>query len=163
MRTCWVASRVVQSQRARRAGSALGLAAGLLIALVGLLASARPAAAQSFGESIRSFRSDVAVQQDGSVVITETIDYDFGGASHHGIDRFVPTRVPYDEAKKGYDRLFPMDVLSVSSDAPHQYETSTDKGYTRIRIGDPASFVTGTHTYVIKYRIRGGLNHFKDH
>ena len=97
------------------------------------------------------------------MIITETIDYDFGSTPHHGIDRFVPTRVPYDDAKKGYDRLYPMDVLYVSSDAPHQYKTSTDNGYTRIRIGDPDRTVTGAHTYVIRYRIRGGLNHFPDH
>ena len=104
------------------------------------------------------------MQDDGSVIITETIAYDFGSSTnHHGIERFVPTRVPYDDVKKGYDRVFPLDVLRVESDAPDQYETSTDGGYTRIRIGDPDQTVTGQHTYEIEYRIRGGLNHFSDH
>ena len=59
--------------------------------------------------------------------------------------------------------MFPLDVLRVESDAPDQYETSSDGGYTRIRIGDADQTVTGQHTYEIEYRIRGGLNHFSDH
>ena len=32
-----------------------------------------------------------------------------------------------------------------------------------IRIGDPDRTITGAHTYTIQYRLRGVLNHFKDH
>jgi uncharacterized protein (TIGR04222 family) len=155
----------VQSSRLRRTALRLGLV-GLLATVVLLLGTGTgPAGAQTaFDERITSFRSEVAVEDDGAVVVTEIIAYDFGSStSHHGIERFVPTRVPYDDVKEGYDRVFPLDVLRVESDAPDQYETSTDGGYTRIRIGDPDQTVTGQHTYEIEYRIRGGLNHFSDH
>src|SRR5207244_7921950 len=66
------------------------------------------------------------------------------------------------------DRVTPIDVLSVqSSDAPDQYETSDFEngsvGYLRIKIGDPDRTITGHHTYVIKYRVQGALNGFRDH
>ena len=104
----------MQSSPIRRTALRLGLVGLLATVLLLLAAGARPAGAQtSFDERITSFRSEVAVQDDGSVVITETIAYDFGSSTnHHGIERFVPTRVPYDDVKKGYDRVFPLDVLS---------------------------------------------------
>ena len=80
-------------------------------------------------------------------------------------EREIQTRFRYDSQKKGYDRLTPLDVLSVtaSGGASAQYTVKKSGDLENIRIGDPDRTITGEHTYTIRYRLRGVLNHFKDH
>ena len=58
----------------------LALSTGLLAAL--------PASASAW--EIASFEARVAVQTDGSAIVTETIIADFGEESRHGIFRDLP-------------------------------------------------------------------------
>ena len=44
-----------------------------------------PASAQTQGERIRSYDVHVVVMANGTIDVTETIDYDFGFYSRHGI------------------------------------------------------------------------------
>jgi len=134
----------------------------LALSAVLLLAGAGSAGAQD-GEQIKAYAVDIAVQRDGSLLITEVIDYDFGAISHHGIDRDIPVRFHYDGR---YDRVYPLHVVGVSASpgTPAQYKTlSVAGGQTRIRIGDPNQTITGEHTYTINYVVRGALNGFADH
>ncbi len=126
--------------------------------------SSRPAQASSF-ERIHSYDSIVTIERDGSVQIEEKIDWDFGNNAHHGITRDIQTRFRYDTEKKGYDRVTPLDVLSVavSGGASAQYTVKRSGDAQTIRIGDPNRTITGAHTYTIRYRLRGVLNHFRDH
>lgn len=41
-------------------------------------------------EEIKSFNSQILAHQDGTMNVTETIIYDFGNASRHGIYRDIP-------------------------------------------------------------------------
>ena len=141
----------------------------LLGAVVAAIAVWLPhiAAAQSTFEQIRRYDSDITIESSGALLVRETIDYEFGSTPHHGIFRDIPYRFDYSR-KDSTDRVTPIDVLSVqSSDAPDQYETSDFEngsvGYLRIKIGDPDRTITGHHTYVIKYRVQGALNGFRDH
>lgn len=159
--------------------SAIGLviAVGMLFPLVRLAANSRVGAASSRpserdrtverdGERIDSFHTTAAVRRSGAVDVTEEIRYDFAGTTAHGIYRNIPTRFPYDDVKKGYDRLTPLDLVSVraSGGAPADTKvTSEPGGFTRIRIGDPDESVNGTVTYRIRYRLRGALDHFAGH
>ena len=70
----------------------------VLIALVALVGVA-PAHAQeqTSSERINAFAFDAVVNDDGSLGVTETIDYDFGSEQHHGIFRDIPTRLTYDD------------------------------------------------------------------
>lgn len=150
------------------------IAAALCLFVFGALvqSSAMPATAapshraqtNSF-ERIRLYDSMVTIERDGSVQIEEKIDWDFGANEHHGITRDIQTRFRYDTQKKGYDRLTPLDVLSVeaSGGASAQYAVKRSGDSQIVRIGDPDRTVTGAHTYTIRYRLRGVLNHFKDH
>jgi uncharacterized membrane protein YgcG len=120
-------------------------------------ATAQPA------EAILRYDVAIQIQHDDSIVVRETIDYDFGTAQRHGIFRDIPTTLRYDDA---HDRTYPLDVVSVtgSPGTPVQYETEdAGAGTTRIRIGDPDRTITGRHTYVIVYRVGGALNGFPDH
>ena len=54
--------------------------------------------------------------------------------------------------------------VTASARAPAQYTRQDQSGDEQtIRIGDPDRTITGAHTYTIRYRLRGVLNHFKDH
>ncbi|MEX0984801.1 MAG: DUF2207 domain-containing protein [Actinomycetota bacterium] len=138
--------------RLRRLTVIAVLAAGIV-----LLAAAAAAA-----ETIRSFTVLITVRPDGSMVVTETIDYDFGSQERHGIFRDIPTRARFDDV---YDRVTPIsDVTVTATAAPGDAEVSEEPGgITRIRIGDPDSVVTGPHVYTITYRVDGAMNAFEDH
>jgi uncharacterized protein (TIGR04222 family) len=137
----------------RRLAAAFGIALPVLV----IWASPAPAA-----EHIASYRVGIEIEPDGSLQVAETIDYDFGSTPHHGIFRDIPTALRYDDR---YDRVFPLEVLSVdSATAPHQYEVEDiSGGLTRIKIGDPDQEISGEHTYGIRYSVVGALNAFGDH
>jgi uncharacterized protein (TIGR04222 family) len=136
----------------------IALAAGL--ALLG--PAAGPALAQSAGEHINSYDVAISIESSGSILVIETIDYDFGPESRHGIFRDIPNRLRYDDR---YDRVFPIHVISVkgSEGTPDKYKTSSSGGELHIKIGDPNRTITGRHTYTIAYRVRGALNGFAEH
>jgi hypothetical protein len=127
--------------------------------------TASSASAATFGsEEITRFDSDITIESDGALLVKETIVYDFGTLQRHGIFRDIPVRVDY-PTKKGYDRVYPLDVVSVkgSEGTPDGYTTELDGNNERIKIGDPDRTITGVHTYEITYRMRGVLNGFSDH
>jgi len=131
--------------------------------VLGLLGMLSPAGAQVGGdERILEFDVTVTVSVDGDLEVTEVITYDFGEADRHGIIRTIPVRFYYDEV---FDRVYRLDVLSVSSEtAPDQYtQEDPGGGYTSLRIGDPDRTITGAHTYSIRYSVEGALNGFSEH
>jgi uncharacterized protein (TIGR04222 family) len=133
----------------------------LILATGALLASSGIARAQ-FTEQIDGYDVSIELRTDGSLRITEIIDYDFGVTEHHGIFRDVPTRVHYDDT---YDRVYPLTVESVSASggASADYTVEQDGSLTRIKIGDPDETISGEHTYTIAYTIEGATNGFGDH
>jgi uncharacterized membrane protein YgcG len=137
-------------------------ATAVLLGLMAVLLSASTASAQS-SEVIHRYDVAIQIQRDDSIVVTETIDYDFGTGQRHGIFRDVPTTLRYDD---DHDRVYPLDVVSVagSPGTPVQYTTEdAGGGRTRIKIGDPDRTITGEHTYAITYRMGAALNGFPDH
>jgi hypothetical protein len=123
-----------------------------------------PAGAPTGTEQITSYRSDVTIEPSGTLLVQETIAYDFGVVPHHGIFRTIPVRTS-ESGKRGYDRVYPLTVVSVGASVgtPVQYSLETDGNDERIKIGDPDRTITGAHTYVITYRVRGALNGVDDH
>ena len=139
----------------RRTIAVLILATGALLATSGI-------ARAQFTEQIDGYDVSIELRTDGSLRITEVIDYDFGVTEHHGIFRDVPTRVHYDDT---YDRVYPLTVESVSASggASADYTVEQDGSLTRIKIGDPDETISGEHTYTIVYTIEGATNGFGDH
>ena len=127
-----------------------------------VILACRDVAAQGF-EAVRSYDVRIEIRTDDTLLITETIVYDFGSSPHHGIFRDVPTTLRYDDR---YDRVYPLQVESVraSTGTPAPYEVSNEAGgITRIQIGDPDRSITGVHTYRIVYTVDAALNGFRDH
>jgi uncharacterized membrane protein YgcG len=133
------------------------------IASVAVISSAWTLPARAVGESTSGFAVDIAIQRNGDLLVTETIEQDFGSTPRHGIIRYIPDRLRYDDR---YDRVYPIDLLRVQaapSGTPDDVETSSDEGAFVIRIGDPDRTITGPHTYTIAYRVEGAMNGFTDH
>jgi len=133
-------------------------AVGLVALLLGV---AGPAFADG-GESISTYDTRIDVHADGSMKVTETIAYDFGANRRHGIFRYIPDRFPHDDR---HVRTYPVDGVSVArDDKPEQFVQFAAGDNLEIQIGDPDNGnVTGKHTYVIAYTVRGAVNAFSDH
>ena len=140
----------------------LGLAGAVLV--VGLLlGSAGPAAGQGFVfESTPRFDVGIVIEPSGDMVVTETIEQEFGSTPRHGIIRFIPDRLRYDDR---YDRIYPIDLVGVTTSpgTPDAVETHEENGNFVIRIGEEDATITGRHTYEIVYRVEGAMNGFEDH
>jgi uncharacterized membrane protein YgcG len=126
-------------------------------------ALATPAHAQT-SEVVHGYDVAIDIESSGSIVVTETIDYDFGTNERHGIYRDVPERFPYGNGTS-LERVYRIEVLSVTAtgSASADHEVLHENGYFRIRIGDPNRTTSGRHTYTIEYRVEGALNGFPDH
>lgn len=132
-----------------------------ILALVGAVALFAPtlALAQSAegAEQITHFDVMATIGKDRKVIVEETIEYDFGDHERHGIYRYIPT---------GYDRngakfYLLLNVDSVTQDGkPANYEESSSLDTVNIKIGDADKYLTGKHTYVIRYTTKRALNEF---
>ncbi len=137
--------------------------AGLLVVAGLALVRAAPARAQGFTpESTPTFDVRIVIEPSGTLQITETIVQDFGDTPRHGIYRYIPDRLRYDDR---YDRVYPIELVSVttSPNTPDDVETSEENGSFVVRIGDPDTTIRGEHTYTIVYRVEGAMNRFADH
>ncbi len=142
-------------ERALSACLAAVALAGVVLAVVAVPASAQAA----FGERIESWSVDTVIEPDGTVVVSETVRYDFATASdRHGFVRSVLTRQHYDDR---YDRVYGLELVDATADGAavrSRVERSGD--YHLIRLGDPDVVVSGVVTYRYTYELTGILNGF---
>ncbi|QIL02517.1 DUF2207 domain-containing protein [Sphingomonas sinipercae] len=126
---------------------------------VALLACAVPAAAQ---ERITHFLSDVQVQPDGALDVTETIDVVAQNQRiNHGIFRDFPTRY---KGRHGSQVRVGFTLGAVTRDGkPEPAKVEPIRNGVRIRIGDAETIVPeGEHRYVLHYRTTRQIGRFKD-
>ena len=130
------------------------------LAIVALCAAFAPAAAE---ERIQRFISDVEVQRNGDLQVTETIAIRAEGRQiKRGILRDFPTtyrRADGSRVEVGFD------VQSVMRDGqPEGFVTERMANGVRVRIGREDRTVTpGVHQYVIRYRTTRQIGFFKDY
>jgi uncharacterized membrane protein YgcG len=127
-----------------------------LALLVAVLAPAGAA------EKISRFVSDVNVQRNGDLLVTETIAVMAeGDRIKRGILRDFPTSY---RNRDGSHVEIGFEVLSVQRDgAAESYTTERLENGTRIRIGRADSLLgAGQHEYVIAYRTTRQIGFFKD-
>jgi uncharacterized membrane protein len=106
-----------------------------------------------FPEKIKNFSIEIKINKDSSFLIKESIVYDFGGNLKHGIYRDIPLKNIKIKVLKVVDEF----------DNPYPFEVSKERGYLKIKIGDPKKLITGQHTYNIFYQVFNGLGFFADH
>jgi len=120
--------------------------------------------AASAEEKINHFDVGIQVEQDGDIVVTETINVAVeGNEIRRGIFRDLP-RYYADDAIDGNKLPYQYKVLRVRRDGQREpYDVSTDGNAYRIQIGDPDVFLDyGDHTYEIEYRIKNQIRYFND-
>ncbi len=97
----------------------------------------------------KSFDSRVSINQDLSIMVSETIVVEYL-VPKHGIFRNIPEK-----------RL---KVLSVKDESGNDYEYKVSGGSIKeIKIGDPDIAITGEHIYVIVYEVKDAVKEFSDH
>ncbi len=140
--------------------------AGTLVLLVIVAIStlpAGPSAPATGRDRIAAYDFQYVVDPDGTVHVTETIDYVFGAGGNHGIIRELLTRTPYDEDR---DRRYVIENFMVSSPTgastevllSHRSSTDHRTEYAEYRIGAVTETVDPAETYVLSYDVVGALN-----
>jgi uncharacterized membrane protein YgcG len=130
------------------------------IGFLALLIAAAPAAAV---ERILLFVSDVSVQHNGDLLVTETIRVQAEGRNiRRGILRDFPTTYTRND---GTRVVVGFHVESVTRDgAAEHYVVETIVNGARIRIGQSDRILrTGPHEYVIRYRTTRQIGFFADY
>ncbi|MHA1154054.1 MAG: DUF2207 domain-containing protein [Alphaproteobacteria bacterium] len=130
--------------------------------LFGLLLAIGPVAAQE-RERIVEFRSDVVVEADGALTVTENIRVVATGQQiKRGIIRDFPTRYT---GKYGETVNVGFQLLQVMRDgAPERYKTESLSNGLRIYIGDKNVFIPqGEYVYTLVYRTTRQLGFFDDY
>lgn len=113
------------------------------------------------GWVIENFQSNVIVEQNGKINVTETIDVNFGNLSKHGIYRDIPN-IYYDENRN--NSYADIQIASILKNGINeQYKQSQNGNFLRLQIGSPNRTFYGKAEYTITYTIVGILKSFSDH
>jgi uncharacterized membrane protein YgcG len=134
--------------------------ARLALALALVPAGLAPAAAV---ERILQFISDVTVERNGDLAVTETIAVQAEGRSiRRGILRDFPTIY---RRRDGARVVVGFDVLSVTRNGgPEHFTTESLSNGVRVRIGSADRLIgSGRHEYVIRYRTTRQIGFFADY
>src|SRR5262245_5022396 len=141
-------------------GQVMTALARLALAIALVLAALDPAAAV---ERILRFVSDVTVEQNGDLAVTETIAVQAeGNQIRRGILRDFPTTY---RRRDGARVVVDFDVQSVTRDgAPEAWTTEHLSNGVRVRIGSADRMIgNGRHEYVIRYRTNRQIGFFADY
>lgn len=138
-----------------------GLSIRLLLCCIPLLMCGLPVRAQS--ERILDFHSDITLQDDSSLQVTETITViATGGQIRHGIYREFSTRYR-DAFNNRYVVGFQM-LSAMRDSVDESYRVEDYSNGKRIYLGNPNAVVRpGRHVYTITYATNRQLGFFKDH
>jgi hypothetical protein len=132
-----------------------------LLLLIVVLLSGLPCYPQA--EQILSFHSDITLEEDSSLQVTETIDvFVTGHQIHHGIYREFPTRYR-DTFNNRYVVGFQM-FGATRDGANEPFRVQDYSKGKQIYLGTPSEMVSrGRHVYTISYTTNRQLGFFKDH
>jgi uncharacterized membrane protein YgcG len=111
-------------------------------------------------EQVDRDQVSMVLDADGGLAVTETLTYRFpSGAARHGIFRYIPERVRYDDR---YDRRFPISGVTVHAEMVSgtgdpgragRFRTYRENQNLVIQIGDADTTVSGVWRYTIGYRV----------
>jgi hypothetical protein len=105
--------------------------------------------------SVLSFDAEYSVN-NGALEVTERIVVDFGQTPKHGIFRDIATRITYDLLDDVVVSVEPRSVTRDGNSEPFE-QPPIEGPFHRLVVGDPGVTITGQHTYVIKYVVRGAI------
>jgi len=112
-------------------------------------------------EKINLFQADIIINSDASIDITETINYDFEDNPRHGIIRTIPFK--YKERGGNFNlRISDLKIRDQNGN-DYQFDKSDWGSDLILKIGDPDTYLTGEHSFVISYNIRRAINYFNEY
>jgi uncharacterized membrane protein YgcG len=142
-------------------GSKIAALIGAILFILAATSLATPTLAR---ETITSFTSNIILQADGSVDVTETIAVNVERDQiNHGIYRDIPTTLINDDKSRQRSSLRVLQVLKDGVPEPYSIE-NLGTGYKRIRIGDADVWLNQRpYTYTIHYVMTRMGRFFEDH
>lgn len=148
----------------------------MLVACIAVLAAPATVARADEGWKITNFDSVYTVQADGTLRVVETIHADFGQQQKHGIFRYLTESVrctapradapqPITPCPSGSNREWEYSNIKVTDESgkPYGVSLSSENDQRIVKIGDADTLISGAHTYVISYDVRGALDAYSDH
>ncbi len=112
-------------------------------------------------EAINDYKVNIEIKKDGTIQVTEKIDYSFGDNKRHGIFRTIP--VKYKTQKGNYNLRISHIKVTNENGIGYNFTKSYEDDDLKIKIGDADKLVTGEKTYQISYQIKRAINFFDDH
>jgi len=113
-------------------------------------------------EEIKAFDDQITVNKDGTVDIKETITYDFGEQSRHGIYRYIPT-IKTNQDGKVFKLNFGNFIVTKNISTAEPFKITETEKQIELKIGSADKLITGVNTYTISYVVSGALAYFSDH
>lgn len=132
---------------------------GFVVIFACLLTNTMVPTAQAVVEQITSFHSDITINTDNSITITEIIDYTTQ-APKHGIYRYIPTKL-----SNGWlvEHTTISDVVVADENGqPQPFEEFSEDGNYTLKIGKPDQTFTGKETYLISYTVANAIDWHDD-
>ena len=115
----------------------------------------------SFAEVIHSFDVNITAHKDGTMDVTETINYDFQSSIKHGIYRYIPL---YSKVGDLYRILNIQDIKVERDGFNEKFTSSTNNEQVYLKIGNANETITGAHVYKINYTVGNGIgSNYADH
>ena len=139
----------------------VSLFAGLIFTIGPIPGSAPTAMAQTVaGWQINSFDSEVLVNSDATIDVSETVEVNFD-EQRHGIYRDIP--YVYQDSLGNREKIS-IAIKNVLLDgAPAEYTVDRSNGWLTMKIGSPINQIIGLHTYQIDYAVDHAILYFDDH
>lgn len=129
-----------------------------LILTFSFLLEIAPAKAEAISDwYIKDFQSEIIVNKDSSLDITEKITADCGNLpDKHGIFRTLPL---ISKTNDGQEFKTPIELVSITdfSGNPYNYSTSKSRKAIEWKIGDADKTVHGVNEYEIKYHVKNAI------
>jgi uncharacterized membrane protein len=132
-----------------------------LIALIGFIALSGVATARAKELRIENFDAHIAVANNGTIDVTETIRAHFIGTGWHGLYRSIPVEYV---TPQGLNYTLFLDVKQVTDGSGHhlKFDSSRVRHYRKLKIYIPDAD-DSVQTVSIEYTVSDAIKFFEDH
>ncbi len=134
---------------------------------IGVVFIATPTFAQQ-EEKILEYRSDIVVNSDTTIDITEKITFQPSTTiPRHGLE----WTIPYVYSVGAFKRPTKLDIKMIkyfpvsdsSNTIYNKYSRTDENGWATLRIGNPDRYISGAHVYLIQYKLTyTGISYFDE-
>ena len=111
-------------------------------------------------EEIKNFSVEYTINDDASVLVEETIVYDFQNEYKHGIFRIIGKDHPQPASVWYKERYLDIDAISVTKNGISEpFKFDEQNSSVEFKVGDPDKTITGQNVYKITYKLTGALSY----